>query len=436
VRRKRRKIAVGSYVGNFLKSRGFAMKNDFTLYFRKVPSGKRVYYYYAYDDDGERLGPWSTGEMTKTGARNYCNSLIRKNLLVPGIKGMTTFAVYAAEFWNWENSEYLKDRRKRKKLTQAYADKNQRVADYTLVPYYGKMRLDKITGEVIDRWLDYMIAEKYENSTINGYYGTLMTMMKWAAKKKYIVRDPFLDVQRLLNEQKDKEIITHDEFKALFVNDWKKVWNNDVLLCTANKLAALTAMRISEVLGLKGEYVYDGHIFVCAQYDEYGYRPTKDKGKNNIPLTSELIRDLQKLKKINGEGYLFSLTGGDKPVTVRHIYNGLRRALRNIGITDEEMKSRGLNVHAWRHFCNTELLKGGVPVKKVQAVTRHKSERMTERYLHFDPMEFDEVIKIQASLLKKTHKKTKPEAEANERPALAIVKMPEEENAAQRKKAS
>ena len=416
------------------------MRNDFSLYFRKVPSGKRVYYYYTYDDEGKQIGPWTTGQTTKTAARVFCNDLIRKGLLVPGVKGMTTFGAYAAEFWDWEKSEYLKDRRKRRKLTRGYADKCKKVVDFTLVPYYGKMRLDRITGYVIDKWLDYMIAEKYENSTINGYYGTLMTMMKWAARKKYIVRDPFLDVQKLMDEQKEKKLITQDEFKTMFVDDWKTVWNNDLLLCTANKLAALTGMRVSEVLGLQGEHVFDDHIYVCLQYDnKYGDRDTKTKTKDNIPLTSELIRDLRKLMKVNGNGYLFSLTGGDKPVTVRHVYNGLLRALMKMGLTKEEIKKRGLNVHAWRHFCNTELLKGGVPEKKVQAVTRHKSSRMTERYMHFDPVEFTEVIKIQAELLKKKHKKQgskTPEMAADERPALALVKTPETEKPDRNKQAS
>ena len=285
-----------------------------------------------------------------------------------------------------------------------------------------------------------MIAEKYENSTINGYYGTLMTMMKWAAKKRYIVRDPFLDVQKLMDEQKDKQLITHEEFKTMFVDDWKTVWNNDLLLFVANKLLALTGMRVSEALGLKGEHVFDDHIYVCLQHDnKYGDRDTKTKTKDNIPLTRELIKDLRKLVKANGNGYLFSLTGGDKPVTVRHIYNGLQKALKNIGLTKDDIKKRGLNVHAWRHFCNTELLKGGVSVKKVQAVTRHKSERMTERYTHFDPMEFTEVTKVQAELLKKKRKKPEsktPEVALNERPSLTIVKMPEADKADRNKQAS
>ena len=410
------------------------MHNDFTLFSRVVPSGKSVVYYYAYDDNGERLGPWSTGQSTKTAARNYCNGLIKKGLLLPGIKGMTTFEAYAADFWDWEKSEYLKDRRKRRKLTQGYADKCKKVADYTFVPYFGKMRLDRITGEVIDRWLDEMIAQEYENSTVNGYYGTLMTMMKWAAKKKYIVRDPFLDVQRLLDERKDKKLVTHDEFKTLFVGDWKKVWDNDLIQYIANKITALTGMRICEVLGLRGEFVYDDHIFVCAQYDnKYGYRDTKTKTKHHIPLAPELIRDLKKLMRVNGDGYLFSLTGGDKPVTVRHIYNGLRKAFKNIGITDTEIEERGLNLHAWRHFCNTELLKGGMTIQQVQAVIGHNSARSTDRYTHFNPLEFGDAVKIQASLLKKKAKKQ--EGAANERPALTLYK-PEDEKAAKRKKAS
>jgi len=105
-------------------------------------------------------------------------------------------------------------------------------------------------------------------------------------------------------------------------------------------------MRCCEVLGLRGEFVYDDHIFLCGQYDEYGYRETKTKIKHHIPLTGAIVADLKKLMKINGEGYIFSLDGGATPVTRRHIYNGLRKALNNIGVSDEDIAERGLNIHA------------------------------------------------------------------------------------------
>ncbi|MDR1862495.1 MAG: site-specific integrase [Treponema sp.] len=277
------------------------MHNDFTLFKRTVPSGGRVVYYYAYDGDGKRLGPWTTGETSLTAARNVCNRLNREGKLLPGLKGIPTFAEYAADFWDWDKSAYLKDRKKRYNLTRSYADKNARVVNHTLLPYFGKMRLDKITADEVDMWFDYMLDEEYRHTTINGYYGTLLTMITYAAKKKVIPFNPLTVLERLVNDRRNLEIITPEEFKALFVKDWKRVWNDDPVVCGANKLAALTGMRCSEVLGLTGEYVFEGNIFLNAQFDEYGYRETKTKIKHHIPLAEEVITGLRELMNVNGK---------------------------------------------------------------------------------------------------------------------------------------
>jgi integrase len=106
-------------------------------------------------------------------------------------------------------------------------------------------------------------------------------------------------------------------------------------------------------------------------------------------------------------------------------------ALNNIGMTDKEIADRGLTLHAWRHFCNTELQKAGLSVQKVQAVTGHKSERMTELYTHFDPSQFGEVPNIQAGLLRK-----EPEEEPANHSDISIVKLQDSEQNTRRKKAS
>jgi integrase len=417
------KLVLSAMLSVFQKSGFLTMHNDFTLFKRTVPSGEKVVYYYAYTDDGKRRGPWTTGETSLTVARNYCNRLNREGKLLPGPKGTLTFAEYAQGFWDWETSLYLKDRKKRYNLTKSYADKNGKVVDHTLVPYFGNMRLDRISAEEVDLWFDYLLDEDYRHTTINGYYGTLKTMIKYAAKKKLIPFDPLTDFERLANDRKNLEIITPEEFKALFVRDWKTVWDNDLVVCTANKLAALTGMRCSEVLGFTGEYVFDGNLFLNAQFDEYGYRETKTKIKHHIPLADELVADLRELMNVNGQGFLFSLDGGATPVNRKTMYNGFMRALKNIGMTGEQISQRGLNLHAWRHFCNTELQKAGLSIQQVQAVTGHRSTRMTEWYTHFDPSQFGEVPKVQADLLSK-----EPEGTAKGRQELKIVKMPEREN--------
>ena len=401
------------------------MHNRFTLLSRVVPSGKTVIYYYAYNEDGKRLGPWTTGMSTKTTARNYCNKLLQAGNLIPNQSAIGTFAELAQGFWDWEKSPYLKERMKRVSLKKSYADKCQEHLDYCLLDYFGKMKLESITAEVVEGWFDKMIADKYKHTTINGYYGTLQTMIRWAARKQIISGDPLVGVERLRNDRKKIRIITREEFKALFTGDWRQVWGNDLLCYTANKLAACTGIRCGEILGLRGEYVYDGHFLLCGQYNyKYGYTDTKTKIKHHIPLTAELITDLRKLIGINGDGYIFSLDGGTTPVYGRLLRDGLNRALRKIGISKEEAKERGLHLHAWRHFLNTELQKAGLTVQIVQAVTGHKSERMTEYYTHFDPREFGEVPEVQAALLaaepeKQGETKTK-------RPALTLVKIPDQ----------
>jgi integrase len=373
--------------------------DDFTLYWRAFPSGVRVVYYYAYDEKGNRHGGYSTGQSNKTAARKVCNQLLKTGKLIPNSGFMPTFAEYSEGWWDKKTCKYLKKRMKRHNLTDSYIDHNRGYMINQFVPYFGKMKLDKITPDEIENWLDYL-SEDYKHTYINTLFGLLQTMMIEAAARKIITASPTMEVEKLVNDRKPIKIITPEEFRKMFVEDWKRVWDNDRICYTANKLAALTGMRSSEVLGLRGEYVYEDHIYKCKQYDEYGYRDTKTKDKHNIPLTPDMIGDLKDLTVMNGSGFLFSLDGGETPICRHTMYDNFHRACNRIGISKEEIHERGLCLHAWRHFCNTELQKAGISISKVQSVTGHKSDRMTEWYCHFDPNEFGEVRKAQEALLR------------------------------------
>jgi len=373
--------------------------NDFTLYFRVIPSGKKVVYFYAYDENGKRTQGRSTGQTNKTAARVTVNRLLKEGALLPKKDSAPTFGEYAANWWDWEKCEYLKKRRKRANLTQSYSDHMKRNLDKVVLPYFKNTKMDAITPAVIEAFLDSLIKQKYKNTTINGYYGTFKTMMIEAVERGVITADPTAKVERLINDRDEIKIITPLEFKKLFVGDWSKVWEENRIACTVNKLAALSGMRVSEILGLKGSCLFDDHIYVCMQHDIYGYRPTKTKDKHNIPLPASLIADLKLLKETSGDGYLFSTNGGGSPICRKTVLMYLRKALINIGITAAEIKARNLHIHAWRHFFNTEMLKGGMTTEQAQAITTHKSERMTERYTHFDPLEFVKAKEIQEALL-------------------------------------
>ena len=87
----------------------------------------------------------------------------------------------------------------------------------------------------------------------------------------------------------------------------------------------------------------------------------------------------------------------------------LNKALNKIGISKEEIKSRGLTLHSWRHFLNTELQRQGLTISQVQSVTGHKSERMTEWYNHPDPLNVPNVTKAQAAIFEQKDENDQPE---------------------------
>jgi hypothetical protein len=57
------------------------IKESYTLFKRTVPSGGVVFYYRTYNENGKRTCGHSTGETTKSAAREYCNGFLR---VMPG----------------------------------------------------------------------------------------------------------------------------------------------------------------------------------------------------------------------------------------------------------------------------------------------------------------------------------------------------------------
>ena len=118
------------------------MHNDFTLFKRVVPSGKKVVYYYAYDENDVRQGPWTTKCLTATEARNYCHKLIKAGTLLPSKKNDLTFGCFAVDFWDY-NSEYLKYQRSRNEVTEKYINICKGLMVNQILPFFRNTPLEK-----------------------------------------------------------------------------------------------------------------------------------------------------------------------------------------------------------------------------------------------------------------------------------------------------
>ena len=381
-------------------------KAIFSVFGRTLASGKRVYYYQCYDEEGRRQWAKSTGITKKTEAMAYCMNLFRNGLLIPEQKA-PTFAEFSDGWWDVETSRYLKWRQLHNPLSQGSMYVHKMNFENHIKDYFSKYRLDEITPAVIEGWLLHL-SEKNESDekkkklkpkTINLVYVTLQVMMGEAMRTNLIKTNPCKEVKKLKAEEIVRDILTIEEVRTLFPSDWSVVWDSTVIY-KAHLLAACTGVRIGELLGLRGEYVFDDYIYITGQYTRFGYIPhTKTKHNRTIPIPALMRQELGELLKVNGNGYVFSEDGGETPVADYRIRREFDRALVKIGINREEKLKRNLSFHAWRHFLNTLLLNSNVARSKVQKVTGHLTMGMTEHYTHFDTRKFKEVRDVQAELL-------------------------------------
>ena len=374
-------------------------KAIFTVFGRRLPSGKRVFYYQCYDEKGKRQWAKSTGLSKKTEAMAYCQRLFRDGHLIPEQK-TPTFAEFSDGWWDIETCRYLKWRQLHDPIANGTVYSYQKTFEKYIKGYFAEYRLGEITPEVIEGWLISLSEKGLMATSINLAFVTLKVMLKEAVRIKAIKTNPCLEVKKLKTKETVRDILTVEEARKMFPADWSTVWDNNVIY-KAHRLAACSGLRIGELLGLRCEYVFDDYLHITGQYNSrFGYvATTKTKESRNIPITKLMRQELEELLEANKGGYVFSEDGGETPVGVQRINRQFDKALERIGITHEEKLKRKLTFHAWRHFFNTLLRMSNVADSKVQSVTGHKSISMTEHYTHFDTRKFTEVRDVQDELL-------------------------------------
>jgi integrase len=381
------------------------IKESFTLYRRRDPSGIVVFYYRTYTPDGRRTCGHSTGQTSKSAAREYCNKLLKDGRLLKAWLGVPTFAAFSKGWWDYETCEYLRKRKKRREISLGYARQGEYVTRSHLVPAFGKLRLNEISPSAVESWMTRFEDRGLSNNTANNAFKFLDTMLGEAVKQNLLEANPCNGIELLPENKKDIEILTVEEVKKLFPPDWRSVWKNEYIYIV-NKLAACSGMRISELLGLRGEFLFDGYFTVRGQFSpKDGYVDVKNHKPRNIPLPPAVENDLERLKGINGDGYLFSEDGGGTPVSHKRVSLGLQNALVKTGIGLEAQKERKLTMHGWRHFFNSVLIMANVNDNKVMALTGHSSQQMKKRYTHLDATKFAEVVEVQENLLEDNTKK-------------------------------
>lgn len=363
-------------------------REPFTVFPRKLKSGKTVYYYRTYSPYGERTVAHSTGKTTKTQARCYCAELLSKGLLYSNAG--VNFELYAKGFFN-DNSQWMKDK------IQSGQGKAQPVAKSTLVnyrhyladfiiPFFKNIKIADIKPYHIKKFRDSFITKGLSNSVINLNCTILKIILSYAMADGLITSDPFVSISMMYVDARTKGAFTKEQLVKTFHKDWDSKDRKYFSL-----IAAVTGMRISEISAIRKETLFENYIDIKDQFLSHKLQPVKDGEKRKLRICSEIYEILADCIKRNGN-FAFTETQN----TYRQIFYNYAEIP-----TTQIRKETKLSFHSLRHFVNTILITSGVPEIKVKTVLGHSSGKgsMSERYANFRPEDFDDVADIQKKLL-------------------------------------
>ena len=185
-------------------------------------------------------------------------------------------------------------------------------------------------------------------------------------------------------EQFTSIIKTSDAERERKIRDWKKQdahvrkWSR---VYVEVRVLAEGGLRVSELSKANMGDVSSHGMLV---------RSSKNEANRNVAfsdLTINAIREYIEKYRINSDSHAL-LTGDKGRITAGIIAQEIKECGRRSGVPE-------LHPHALRHFCATNLLKGGLDLRKVQVYLGHKDISSTVIYTHIRTEDVqDEVYKM------------------------------------------
>lgn len=360
----------------------------YTIFPRTLSSGKTVYYYQFRDDKGHRSSAKSTGCTTLSSARRFCQKLYNDGAFKKD--AFATFAVYTQDFFS-EHSRYYKWKiANKERISLETMLAYNKFLRNQLIPYFSDYNITNIKRSDVKDWVIWA-NEKWSPKTVNSAQTVLNLIFKQAIDEELIESNPCYNLSFRTIQKKQRELLTISECKELYNNG--KWWYDNQLIFL---LDIITGMRISEVVALQSDDIFENYVNVRHSYSrQFGLGETKTKECRFVPIPAELSKTLRLRNGflfVNHEGHNIG-----KPLNINSFYTNLTENYTRCGI---DYKKRGLTVHTNRDFYNTFLESENVPEPKIRAVIGHKDSSMTNLYTYWKPDMFSEVYQAQDKLFR------------------------------------
>lgn len=238
----------------------------------------------------------------------------------------------------------------------------------------------KIKGKVITQR-----RQGLSKRTLNGHVGALQQFCRWCVRKQKVARhNPLDSLEKYDNEHDDcrkiRRALTRGEVQKLLkttAEGPERFGMDGRERALLYRVAVETGLRANELRTLDVQHADLNHAGGPVLFIDAGY--SKHRERDEVPLRPDLAREIQAFivdrkklpqAKLFGGRYV-ALT--DKPADM--FYADLKAA----GI-ERKTVAGSLDFHALRHTFVSSLK--GIEARQAQALARHKSSTMTDRYTH------------------------------------------------------
>jgi integrase len=222
-----------------------------------------------------------------------------------------------------------------------------------------KLNMVALTPQKIAQHRDERLKEIAPATVIRelSYFSSIIT----CARKEWGINidNPVALVARPKNPQGRCRILDAAETNSLF-DALRPTGRRSIWMLPLVKLALETAMRRSELLGLRWEHI-------DLQKRTIFLKLTKNGTSRTVPLSTQAIKILTEIPR-NLDGRVF-------PITHEVVSQAFNRARKQAGVKD-------IRFHDLRHMAITKLAEKLPNLIELSAVSGHKSLAMLKRYYH------------------------------------------------------
>lgn len=319
-------------------------------------------------------------ELSAKDAERVVEVLRCKGLFPPaGRAGTRTLADFLGEFWDWDRSQYVRERLMHNHgIHRKYVCRCAAAVRNYWVPWFGEdLPLQDVTRAEVQRFILSFLergspaSAQARNNIIRS--GTLA--LRWAFRNGLIPADITAGLAYYGSDAPDVAILPPPVVAELFRRAWRHRKAQ-----AANKLAMVTGLRSGEIQALRGGDIGRDCIYVRHSWNSMdGLKPPKNGRERTVYVPfPELLDELARLAG-GDDRFVFHVRSPYRPMDAKCWLRELRAELLRMGVSRET--AARVHFHSWRHYFTAHMRSDGqLEPRLLQRMTGHRTRSMLEYY--------------------------------------------------------